>query len=138
MNVALSHLLDTTVFCQPIKDTPVQGVLARWHELGEAVVCTSAVCVAEILQGLEQRQSEKYWRRYRELLMGRYPVLPLDEAVAAQFGRLAAELRRAGETKPAVDLFIAATARQHGLTIATLNAGHFSDIPGLSVEDWRG
>ena len=134
--MALSHLLDTSVLCQPIKDTPITTVLARWDELGEAVVCTSAICVAEVLQGLEQRQSEKYWSRYRELLAGRYPVLAVDEAVAAQFGKLASELRQAGHTKPALDLFVAATAKRHGLTIATLNIGHFLNIPGLAVEDW--
>ena len=134
--MALTHLLDTSVFCQPIKDRPIPEVLDRWSELGEVVVCTSAICLAEVLQGLEQRQSEKYWRRFHELLEGQYPVLSVDGAVAAQFGKLASELRRAGQPKPALDLFIAATARQHELVVATLNAKHFADIPGLRVEDW--
>jgi tRNA(fMet)-specific endonuclease VapC len=69
--------------------------------------------------------------------MGRYPVLPVDESVAAQFGKLASELRRVDQPKPVLDLLIAATARQSGLTIATRNAKHFSDIPGLNVEEWN-
>lgn len=132
----LSHLLDTSVFCQPIKDHPVPGVLDRWSDLGEAPVCTSAVCLAEILQGLEQRGSEKYWRRYKELLMGRYPVLPFDEHAARHFGRLSAELKASGQTRPVVDLLIAATSVAHGLTVVTLNSRHFAGIPGLRVEDW--
>ena len=83
--MVLSHLLDTSVFCQPIKDDPISSVMERWSDLGEAAVCTSAICLAEVLQGLEQRQSEKYWRRYRRLLKGRYPILPVDEAIGAQF-----------------------------------------------------
>jgi predicted nucleic acid-binding protein len=35
-----------------------------------------------------------------------------------------------------VDLLIAATAKQHDLVIATLNAKDFEDIPGLRVDDW--
>ncbi|MCE9613677.1 MAG: type II toxin-antitoxin system VapC family toxin [Lentisphaerae bacterium] len=134
--MALSHLLDTSVFCQPIKDVPVELALTRWSELGETGICTSAICVAEMLQGLELRQSEKYWRRYRELLAGRYPVLPFDEAVAKHFGQLASDLRRAGQTKPVIELLIAATAGCHGLVVATLNAKHFTGIPGVRVEDW--
>ena len=134
--MALSHLLDTSVFCQPIKDIPLPGVLERWSSLGEAAVCTSAICLAEILQGLEQRRSSKYWRRYRELLAGRYVVLSVDAAVAAQFGRMAGEMKEAGKPIPAMDLLIAATARCHGLIVATLNVKHFRGLPGVDVEDW--
>lgn len=131
-----THLLDTSVFCQPIKDNPSPIVIARWSELGDSAVSTSAVCLAEILQGLEQRQSAKYWRRYERLLKNRYSILPFDTATAHVFGALAAELRRAGRVKPTVDLLIASTALRHGLIIATLNSKHFADITGLCVEDW--
>ncbi|MDA1044179.1 MAG: type II toxin-antitoxin system VapC family toxin [Verrucomicrobia bacterium] len=135
--MTVSHLLDTSVLSQPIKDRPSEIVLARWSDLGELAVCTSAVCLAEVLQGLEQRQSQKYWRRYRELLENRYAALAFDEAVAAEFGAMAAALRQLGRSRPAIDLMIAATAKRHGLTIATLNVRHFTDIPGVSVEDWN-
>lgn len=134
--MALTHLLDTSVLCQPIKDKPLSVVLDRWSALGDRAVATSAVCLAEILQGLEERQSQKYWRRYRELIEGCYMVLPFDEQAAAEFSRLAASARRQGQPRPALDLQIAATARQHGLVIATLNVRHFADLEGVRVEDW--
>ena len=134
--MALTHLLDTTVLCQPIKDHPLTEAIDRWSTLGDAAVCTSAICVAEILQGLEERESEKYWRRYHELLENRYAALPFDQTVAMVFGQTAAILRREGQTRPVVDLLIAATAKRHGLILATSNAGHFTGIPGLQVEDW--
>ena len=87
---------------------------------------------------MEQRQSDKYWRRYRELLEGRYAVLSFDSAAAELFGMLAARLRDAGRTNPIVDLLIAATAMHHGLIVATLNIRHFKDIPELQTEDWSG
>lgn len=134
--MALTHLLDTSVLSQPIKDRPLMPVLERWHQLGDQATCTSAVCLGELLQGLENRRSEKYWRRYRELVEHRYPALVVDEAVAEHYGRLSADLKRLGSPRPVLDLWIAATAKRYGLIVATLNARDFRDVPGVGVEDW--
>ena len=134
--MALTHLLDTSVLSQPIKDHPLSAVMARWSAQGDASVCTSTICVAELLQGLEFRQSEKYWHRYRELLENRYAALPFDQTAATRFSQMSSALRRKGQPRPVVDLLIASTARRHGLIVATLNTKHFVGIPGLLVEDW--
>jgi toxin FitB len=133
----LSHLLDTSVFSQPIKDKPLPAVMDRWSRLGDNAFCTSAICLAETLQGLRQRESTKYWRRYRELLENQYPILSFNATVADAFSMLAADMRRQGKRKPVIDLMIAATACRHGLILATLNAHDFIDIPGLGIEDWN-
>ena len=134
--MALTHLLDTSVLCQPIKDRPHGVALDRWSALGDAAVGTSSVCLAEVLQGLEVRRSDKYWRRYRALIEDRYPVLPFDAMAAAVFGGVAGALKRVGRPRPIMDLLIAATALHHGLAVATLNPKDFEGIPGLRVEDW--
>jgi predicted nucleic acid-binding protein len=136
VTVALSHLLDTSVFSQPIKDKPVRSVLDRWSALPEDTLCTSSVCLAEVLGALHDRESPKYWRRYRELLENQYAVLPFDAAAADVFSRLDVALRRKGKPRPTLDLMIAATACRHDLVLATLNPRDFTDIPGLAVEDW--
>jgi len=132
----LSHLLDMPVLSQPVRDRPLPGVMDRWSRLQDDAFCTSAICLAEVLQGLRERESPKYWRRYRELLEDRYPVLPFDAAVADAFSALAVEMRRRGQPRPALDLMIAATARHNGLILATLNTRNFAGINGLVVEDW--
>jgi tRNA(fMet)-specific endonuclease VapC len=134
--MALTHLLDTSIYSQPVRDTPMECVMNRWSALGEDAVCISALVHAEIWQGLVARDSNKFWSRYRELLEGHYPVLPFDERVAETHGRLVVELQKAGKPKPIADLMIAATARHHNLTIATLNLKDFSGIPGVRVEFW--
>ena len=134
--MALTHLLDTSVFCQPIKNCPVEAALNRWSALGDPAVCTSAICLAEILQGLHSRNSATYWARYRAFLDNRYPILPFDAAVAGTFGDLAAAIKRIGKSKPTIDLLIAANAKHHGLSVATLNPKEFRDLPGVAVEDW--
>jgi len=94
------------------------------------------VCLAELIQGLEARDSTSYWRRYRDLLENRYPVIPFDQADAEIFGKLSGNFRKKGKTRPALDLMIACCAIRHDLILATLNAKDFIGIPGLTVEDW--
>jgi predicted nucleic acid-binding protein len=132
----MTHLLDTSVYCQPIKRKPLKRVMDRWNLLGDDVLCTSIFCETEILQGLEMKQSEKLWQAYRLILKDRLPILPFDMKVARKYAQLQVECVRKGKTKPIFDLFIASTAVVHNMTLATCNYRDFKDIPGLKVEDW--
>jgi predicted nucleic acid-binding protein len=51
-------------------------------------------------------------------------VLPIDEAIAATWGRLSAEARAAGRELPVVDGLLLATASVKGLTLVTRNENH--------------
>jgi tRNA(fMet)-specific endonuclease VapC len=134
--MARTHLLDTSVYCQPLRKKPVASVVTRWKRLGDASLCVSVLCEAEVLQGLEARGSAALWDRYQDLLAGRLPVLDVTLEVARTYATLAGPLIRKGRPRPVVDLLIAATARSAGLVLATLNARHFREIEGLAVEDW--
>lgn len=130
------HLLDTSVYCQPLRKKPISSVVARWEALGDASLCVSVLCEAEVLQGLEAKGSERLWGRYRSLLEGRLPVVEVTIETARTYATLAGALIRGGKPRPVVDLLIAATARSSGLVLATLNPRHFTGIEGLAVEDW--
>jgi len=132
----LTHLLDTSVYCQPLRKKPLPSVVARWKALGDRSLCVSVLCEAEMLQGLEARDSASLWGRYRKLLEGRLPVLDVNVEVARAYAALAGPLIRGGTPRPVVDLLIAATARTSGLILATLNLRHFEGIEGVAVEDW--
>ena len=132
----LTHLLDTGVYSQPIRKAPLRSVQRRWDALGDRSLSTSVICEAEVLQGLEAKGSDRLWRAYRSVLKDRVRVLPVDIRVAEHYARVQAASTRAGRTRPAFDLLIAATALVHELTLATCNVRHFEGIEGLSVEDW--
>ena len=134
--MALSHLLDTSVYCQPLRKKPLSSVVSRWQRLGDAAVCISVLCEAEVLQGLEARDSADLWDRYRSLLHGRLPSFDVTPEVARTYAKLAGPLIRSGHPRPVVDLLVAATAKSAGLIVATLNSRHFEGIEGLAVEDW--
>jgi predicted nucleic acid-binding protein len=134
--VAITHLLDTSVYCQPLRKKPVPSVVERWKDLGEASLCVSVLCEAELLQGLEAKNSPPLWDRYRALLGGRLPILEVTADVARTYASMAGPMFRAGKPRPVIDLLIAATARNHGLILATLNYRHFEGIDGLAMENW--
>jgi len=134
--VAVSHLLDTSVYCQPLRKKPVTAVVSRWKTVGDAALCISVLCEAELLQGLQAKDSSVLWSRYRELLEDRIPMLDVTSEVARVYAAMAGPLIREGRTRPVVDLLIAATAKSAGLVLATLNPRHFEGLQGLAVEDW--
>ena len=132
----LTHLLDTSVYSQPIRKAPLRSVQRKWAALGDGSLSTSVICEAEVFQGLEATGSERLWRAYGSVLRGRVHVLPVDIRVAEHYARVQAASTRIGRSRPEFDLLIAATALVHELTLATCNVRHFEGIDGLSVEDW--
>ncbi len=132
----LSHLLDTSVYCQPLKPHPLPAVEQRWRALGESALATSIICEAELLHGLELKKSTRLQASYDQLLKDRLPVLPVDNAVAKAFSVIKAACRKKGVSASDFDFLIAATAKAHGLVLATLNVRHFQGIEGLAFENW--
>lgn len=117
-------LLDTSVVIAE-DVTPIPGVLA-----------ISAVTLAELHFGvLVARSAEVRAERLRRLsiLQRRFDALPIDEAVAASYGRLAAAVVEAGRQprRRTMDLLIAATAHAHDAVLYTRNADDFGGLEDL-------
>jgi tRNA(fMet)-specific endonuclease VapC len=77
---------------------------------------------------------KKNIRRIQEFIAGA-AVLVCDEPTADQYGQVKNLLRAKGRPIPENDVWIAALARQHGLTLATRDE-HFSAVDGLILERW--
>ncbi len=134
--MARSHLLDTSVYCQPIKPRPLESVRARWMTLGDDALAISVICEAELLYGLELKQSARLKTLYQGLLAERLRVLPVDSGIAKLFASLKSWAKANGRALSDFDLLVAATARAHNLTLATLNIRHFQGLPHVIAEDW--
>jgi len=134
--MALSHLLDTSVYSQPLKPKPLPSVQERWDALGDEALAISVICEAELLYGLELRQSRKLQALYEHLLKDRLFLFPVDAAIVKSFAQIKAASKRKGHVCADFDFLIAATARVHRLIVATINYSHFASIDGLAVEDW--
>ncbi|MCX6904035.1 MAG: hypothetical protein NTW03_11285 [Verrucomicrobia bacterium] len=70
------------------------------------------------------------------MLKNHLQVLFVDTAVAKSFSQIKAACRKKGFVASDFDFLIGATAKAHGLILATLNIRHFKGIEGLAVEDW--
>ena len=132
----LTHLLDTSVYSQVLKPAPLPSVVRRWRQLGDDRLAISSICEAELLYGLALRGSERLNASYERVLKDRLQMLPVDGAVARAFADVKAAQREKGRMVADLDLLIAATAKAHGLVVATTNAKYFNQLDGLAVEDW--
>lgn len=132
----LTHLLDTSVYCQRLKPKPLPHVVRRWQSLGDVSLCISAICEAELRFGLAKRDSVRLWTEYRMFLENKLVILPVDKQVSDVYGNLKSAMGRKGKPRDEFDLLIAATAIHHNLILATVNVRHFSGIDGLVIEDW--
>jgi tRNA(fMet)-specific endonuclease VapC len=72
---------------------------------------------------------------FQDLLKGA-TMLDVTLSIAEKFGGIRAGLFDSGITVAEMDLLNGATALVHGLTMVTHNTKDYSDIPGLSIDDW--
>ncbi|MCV6986757.1 type II toxin-antitoxin system VapC family toxin [Mycobacterium shinjukuense] len=117
-----------------ILDTSVVIATDIAHLEGELAI--SAITLAELHFGVlvAKQQKVRAERLRRLLLLQRtFDALPLDEAVAASYGQLAAAVVDAGRQPRArsMDLLIAATAHAHSARLYTRNADDFDGLADL-------
>ena len=125
-------MLDTSVVVAHLR-----GVTAVSQRLEEAQTrCLSTVALGELYFGIHRSARSGEGLRLLQRWLQVAVLLPVGASTAEQFGRLKDQLARAGTPIPENDLWIAACALEHGLSLATLDS-HFSRVPGLTVLDWH-
>jgi predicted nucleic acid-binding protein len=102
----------------------------------EGELAVSTATLAELHYGvLVARSRTVRAERLRRLsvLQRRFDALPVDEAVAASYGHLAAAVVAAGRQPRArvMDLLIAATAHVHSARLYTRNVADFTGLEDL-------
>ena len=117
-----------------VLDTSVVLASGLFELDGELAI--SAATLAELHFGvLVASDAEARGERLRRLsvLQRRFDALPLDDAVAASYGQLAAAVVRQGRQPRArtMDLIIAATAHAHSARLYTKNSADLVGVESL-------
>lgn len=130
-------LFDTDALSQVLRRYPSPSILVRMATVPREEQFTTAITVGEMVYGAERSTRPEYLlRQFEERLWPNLRILPFDHAAAETYGRIRAELERAGTPLAEPDLRIGSIALTRDLTVVTGNTRHFSRIPGLRVENW--
>ena len=140
----MSFLLDTNVISESARPAPDARVMAWLAEVSEDQLFLSVVSLAELRRGVERlapgRRRSELERWVIDALPARFAnrLLPIDAATADQWGRIVARAQGAGRPLGAMDAFLAATAVQHDLVLATRNGSDFHAAGAKLFDPWLG
>ena len=120
------YLLDTNVVSELRRPRPHGAVVAWLESVADADLHLSAVTLGEIQAGIELTRDQDAAKadaieRWADQVASTYNVLAMD----AQTFRLWARLMHRRSDTLYEDAMIAATARQHQLTVVTRNTADF-------------
>jgi tRNA(fMet)-specific endonuclease VapC len=128
----LAYLIDTNIAIHARDGT--EAVLDRLTE-HDGEVLLSALSLAELQRGVYRDPSLTPIRQARlEVLLRALPVLPFDASAAIAYGRIIAQCGWVRGRD--YDRMIAGHAISSNSVLVTNNLADFSDIPGLTLENW--
>src|SRR5207249_74503 len=90
--------------------------------------------LAELLYGIELSVTREKNMQRLEIALPTLTRWPFTEEAAAEYGRLAAELKRRGRPMQQIDVQIAAIALTLGNCTVVSTDSDLADVPGLAVE----
>ena len=128
----MSFLLDTNVVSELRKPRPHGGVLAWLKDLRDDQIFVSAVTFGELQRGIERTRAQNRIKAeeielWVDRLAGSSQILAMDAICFREW----AHLMEGKQDHLLEDAMIAATARIHGLVVATRNDVDFAqlDVP---------
>ncbi|HXH45484.1 MAG TPA: type II toxin-antitoxin system VapC family toxin [Bradyrhizobium sp.] len=130
------YLVDTNVISAVSPNRPVPAALVEWMDARSGSLYLSVVTIAEVEDGIAKLRREKASRRGNDLAQWLDAVLHLygdrimsfDMPTARLAGQLSDRARGQGHAPGFADIIIAATARQHALTVLSRNVRHFEPL----------
>ena len=138
----MRYLIDTNVLSELVRHPPEPKVVAWMDRQSPVDLYTSVLVLGEITKGItlltrgRRRDALREWatRDLPRFFAGR--VLPVEQSVAAEWGRIAAEAQRHGRALGTIDGLLLATASVHELTLVTRNERECSERGVRVVNPW--
>jgi len=135
-------LLDTNILSELRRPKPERKVVAFVAAQALDRLFVSTVTLAEIRFGIELlpdvglRTDLADWLVHKVRPMFEQRVLPVSEDILFKWRLLVEEGRKTGHTYSQPDLFIAATALHHGLTVVTRDTADYAKARVPLLNPW--
>jgi len=133
MNQNGKYLLDTNILIALLENEIVIQVQDRSQNA--TVVSLPAPAIGELYYGARKSSNTTENLTKINRLTKRFPLLLCDLETAQWYGIIKNQLQSKGRPIPNNDIWIAAIAIQHGLTLVTRDA-HFTEVESLQTERW--
>jgi tRNA(fMet)-specific endonuclease VapC len=127
----MTYLVDTDYIADYLKGYKAATTLLNL--LLPQGISISIITFAEACEGIYYGQNRAQHEQGFRQLVKTIPVVSITRSVALHFARIRGELRAKGLLIPDPDLYIAATALQHNLTLVTRNVKDYERIPNLKL-----
>jgi len=124
-------ILDTNAISALSEGNPnILGALrsSRTHSI-------PVIVIGEFKFGLQNSRQRIALAQWLSALEGQMEILSIDKSTADCYAEVMNELRQADKPIPSNDIWIAALARQHGLSILSRDT-HFDNVTGIVRTSW--
>jgi tRNA(fMet)-specific endonuclease VapC len=130
-------LLDTDICIHLIsRRSGYERVLRRVSGRSIGEICISAITVSELRFGVAKSARSSANALALDEFLSRFELLDYPVEASASYGKIRADLERAGTPIGNNDLLIAAHALAIKANVVTATIGEFQRVKGLKVLDW--
>lgn len=131
----MRYMLDTNICIYAIKHKP-EKVFIKLQEHDPSEICISSITYAELVHGVEKSQAVEKNRVALALLLANIEIMKFDSLAAQFYGKIRADLEKAGTPIGPLDMLIAGHAKSLGYIVVTNNVKEFNRVKDLKVENW--
>lgn len=135
-NNSLIYLLDTNVCILYLKGRS-QNINNHIDNLEPEKIAVCSVVKAELFYGSMKSNNPKKNLNLQKSFLSQFVSLPFDDSCTEIYGKVRADLTKAGTPISSNDIQIASIALANNLILVTHNVREFSRIEGLKIEDWE-
>lgn len=122
------NLIDTNVIIKMLNGDSEAGRI--FDSLDHIYI--SVITAGELFYGANKSSQANENLKLFQDFISEYPIIGIDDKTSRVFGEIKAELVKTGQNLPENDLWIAASALQHDLTVVSFDS-HFKNIKDLKV-----
>ena len=127
----MKYLVDSDYVADYLKGRPTATELLG--VLFQDGMAMSIITFAEVYEGIYYGYNRTHDTKIFHHFLKGVSVLGITRSIAKQYARMRGELGRKGQLIDQPDLFIAATATYHKLTLVTRNIKDYQRIPDLNM-----